>query len=79
MLYSEPDFVAEALLRTLCESHGVPVLFLPKFHCELNFIEQCWGYAKRRYRMAPESSKEENLERNVLASLEEVPLISMRR
>ncbi|GLB43911.1 hypothetical protein LshimejAT787_1500950 [Lyophyllum shimeji] len=80
MLYSKPDFVAEEpLLRTLCESHGVPVLFLPKFHCELNFIEQCWGYAKRRYRLLPESSKEEDLERNVLASLEEVPLISMRR
>ena len=80
MLYSKPDLVAEEPpLRTLCESHEVPVLFLPKFYCELNFIEKCWGYAKRRYRMLPESSKEEDLERNVLASLEEVPLISMRR
>ena len=80
ILYSEPDFVAEEpLLRTVCESHGVSVLFLPKFHCELNFIEQCWGYAKRCYRMLPESSKEEDLERNVLTSLDKVPLISMRR
>ena len=35
------------------------------------------GYAKRRYRLLPLSSKEEALERNILASLKEVPLISM--
>jgi hypothetical protein len=34
---------------------------------------------KRRYRLLPPSSKEEILELNVLASLEEVFLISMRR
>ncbi|KAE9386592.1 hypothetical protein BT96DRAFT_960554 [Gymnopus androsaceus JB14] len=31
-----------------CAAHGVTVLFLPKFHCELNFIEQLWGAAKRK-------------------------------
>ncbi|KAG1891993.1 hypothetical protein F4604DRAFT_2865 [Suillus subluteus] len=49
------------------------------FHCELNFIEQCWGYAKRIYRQYPTSSKEVDLERNVLSALESVPLDSMRR
>ena len=50
MLYNEPDFVeVESLLETLCKSRGYCVTFLPKFHCELNFIEQCWGYAKRKY------------------------------
>ena len=43
ILYEQPDFIAvESLLETACKSHGFRVLFLPKFHCELNFIEQCW-------------------------------------
>ena len=44
----------------------------------LNFIEQCWGYAKRIYRLNPPSSREDHLEKNALASLEVVPLKSMR-
>ncbi|KAJ7353648.1 hypothetical protein DFH08DRAFT_692624, partial [Mycena albidolilacea] len=39
----------------------------------------CWGYAKRVYRMFPESSSEEDLERNMLEALESVPLASMCR
>ena len=51
MLYNEPDFSeVESLLETTCKARGFQVLFLPKFHCELNFIEQCWGYSKRTYR-----------------------------
>jgi hypothetical protein len=30
-------------LKTACKARGFTVLFLPKFHCELNFIEQCWA------------------------------------
>ena len=26
---------------------GHRVIFIPKFHCELNPIERCWGHAKR--------------------------------
>jgi len=55
------------------------VIFLPKFHCELNFIEQCWGYAKRIYRCYPPSSKESELEANVIKALDSVPLDSMRK
>jgi len=51
----------------------------PKFHCELNFIEQCWGQAKSVYRTYPPSSKEEDLTRNTLSALASVPLVIMRR
>ena len=47
VLYNQPDFTAvKSQLETVCEAHGFRVVFLPKFHCELNFIGQCWGYAK---------------------------------
>ncbi|KAF9479060.1 hypothetical protein BDN70DRAFT_859047 [Pholiota conissans] len=80
LLYNQPDFAnVEALLQTACRLEGVALLFLPKFHCELNFIEQCWGYAKRIYRLNPESSREDHLERNTLSALDAVPLKSMRK
>jgi hypothetical protein len=80
VLYNQPDFVGvESLLETTCKARGFKVLFLPKFHCELNFIEQCWGFAKRIYRHYPVSSKEADLENNVLATLESVPLDNMCR
>jgi hypothetical protein len=79
-VYNEPDFVnVKTILEKNCNARGFKVLFLPKFHCELNFIEQCWGFAKRIYRLNPESSREDALERNMLAALEAVPLKSMRK
>ncbi|PPQ68183.1 hypothetical protein CVT24_005070, partial [Panaeolus cyanescens] len=80
VLYNQPDFMdVPSMLSSSCQSLGVEVLFLPKFHCELNFIEQCWGFAKRLYRMAPESSREDALEKNALDSLQSIPLETMRR
>ncbi|KAJ7748061.1 hypothetical protein B0H16DRAFT_1319961 [Mycena metata] len=38
-----------------------------------------WGHAKCIYRLNPESSWEDALERNTLNALDEVPLASMRR
>ncbi len=77
---NEPDFIAvESLLELACKTRSFRALFVPKFHCELNFIEQCWGYSKRLYRMCPVSSKEADLERNVLQSLNSIPLESIRR
>jgi transposase len=65
----QPDFVNQkSILEEHCEARGYHVIFFPKFHCKLNFIEQCWGYAKRIYRMFPTSSKEEDLERNMNAA-----------
>ncbi|KIK78536.1 hypothetical protein PAXRUDRAFT_16820 [Paxillus rubicundulus Ve08.2h10] len=80
MLYNEPDFVnVKSTLELACALEGVRVLFLPKFHCELNFMEQCWGHAKRTYLQYPASSKEEDLERNVVDALQSVTLDHMRK
>ncbi|PPQ85514.1 hypothetical protein CVT25_006561, partial [Psilocybe cyanescens] len=80
ILFNQPDFLnVKSALEMACGAKGVHVLFLPKFHCELNFIEQCWGYAKRVYCLNPPSSREDHLERNALAALAAVPLKSMRK
>jgi len=80
VLYNQPDFMeVKSCLEEVCEARGYEVIFLPKFHCELNFIEQCWGFAKRIYRHYPPSPKEIDLEANVLSALETVPLESMRK
>jgi hypothetical protein len=80
MLFNQPDFAAvKSCLEDTCAEHHCTVLFLPKFHCELNPIEMVWGYAKHIYRLNPESSREDTLERNTLSALEQVPLESMRR
>jgi transposase len=80
LLYSQPDFAAEvSRLEKAAAKHDVKIHFLPKFHCELNFIEQCWGDAKRWYRLQPSSSSEEDLEMNLKNSLDQVHLETMRR
>jgi hypothetical protein len=35
------------LLQEIIEAKGHKVVFYPKFHCELNYIEMYWGAAKR--------------------------------
>jgi hypothetical protein len=60
MLYNVPDFTnIKSTLELACESHEISVLFLPKFDCELSFIEQCWSHAKRTYRLQPPSTSED--------------------
>ena len=78
LLYSQPDFAeVESLLEQTLKEKGYQVIFLPKYHCELNPIEQCWGYAKRLYRELPISHSDLEMEANVLASLKSIPLDSM--
>ncbi|KAF8219520.1 hypothetical protein L208DRAFT_1339469 [Tricholoma matsutake] len=80
VMFNQPDFAhVDTILEATCNAHGFKVIFLPKFHCELNFIEQCWGYAKRIYQLNPESSREDHLERNALAALDAIPLKTMCR
>jgi hypothetical protein len=80
MLYMQPDFAnIDSILQTVAAERGFRVLFLPKFHCELNFIEQCWGCAKNVYRTYPESSREDRLEQNAISALDSISLAMMRK
>jgi hypothetical protein len=80
IIFEQTDFVnLPFLLESLASDLGVVVVFLPRFHPELNFIEQCWGFAKRPYRETPPSSALEDLEWNTCESLDRVPTISMRK
>ena len=80
ILFNEPDFRGvKSRLEILCESQGFQVIFLPKFHCKLNAIEQCWCRAKLEYRTFPPSSREEDLRRNVQKALDSVELVRIRR
>ena len=48
LLASQPDFVSEvSALERVVFSVGHRCLFLPKYHCELNWIERYWGAAKK--------------------------------
>ncbi|EIN08526.1 hypothetical protein PUNSTDRAFT_114017 [Punctularia strigosozonata HHB-11173 SS5] len=80
LLYSQPDFAGTtSLLEAACKARGYNTIFLPKFHCELNFIEMCWGYAKRQYRLLPPSSSEAEMEQNVRRVLDSIPIETIRR
>ena len=65
------------MLFELVESYGHIAFFYPKFHCELNFIEQCWGAAKYWYRMQPPTNNEAQMEKNVREALDSVDLLKM--
>jgi transposase len=80
ILFHSDDFInIKSLLQTHCEAAGFGVLFLPKFHCELNFIEQVWGYSKHVYHESPPSSRVEDVTINLQKALESVSLTSMHK
>ena len=48
ILKCQPNFQAQkSLVQDTIEDAGHLCIFLPKFHCELNFIEFFWGKAKK--------------------------------
>ncbi len=48
ILELQPDFHEQkSLVQEVIEAWGHLCIFLPKVHCELNFIEFFWGAVKR--------------------------------
>src|SRR5271168_5622877 len=71
VLFTQPDFVAQkSQLEEYITSQGHICDFYPKYHCELNFIEQYWGAAKLVYRATPKTQ-----DMNVKNALDGVPLL----
>src|SRR5580692_748681 len=75
VLYTQPDFVSQKpLLQEHIESRGHLCDYYPKYHCELNFIEQYWGAAKLRFRIAGRAKTIEEMQRKTLRCLDDTPL-----
>ncbi|KIK80082.1 hypothetical protein PAXRUDRAFT_159623, partial [Paxillus rubicundulus Ve08.2h10] len=73
LMYSQPDFFnAKSLIMP-----EVLMGFFSQNFTVLNFIEQCWGFAKQLYQMKDWLSSEDVLERNVISSLDAVPMSAM--
>jgi len=80
ILFNQPDFVSQkSQLEELIESRHHLCDFYPKYHCELNFIEQYWGAAKLRFRVAGHAKTLNEMEKKVIACLDDIPLLQIRR
>lgn len=80
LLFTQTDFVSQKpLLQEHIESRGHLCDFYPKYHCELNFIEQYWGAAKLRFQTAGHARTLEAMQKNMLACLDDIPLEQIRR
>jgi hypothetical protein len=80
LLYNQPDFVSQkSELQEFVERRGHLCDFYPKYHCELNFIEQYCGAAKLRFRTAGRAATIDDMKKKVLACLDDIPIKQIRR
>ncbi|KIJ31485.1 hypothetical protein M422DRAFT_266863 [Sphaerobolus stellatus SS14] len=80
ILFNQPDFVAQkSALVELIEDSNHLVIFYPKFHCELNFIEQCWGASKYDYQRSLLTKNEAQMDTNIWQCLDNVNIVKIRR
>ena len=80
VLNNEPDFQAQKeWLTEVVENSHCKIIFYPKYHCELNFIEMVWGWLKSYHRRSCTYTFK-HLETNLPISLEtKLPLSFVRR
>jgi hypothetical protein len=79
ILEAQDDFKNEvSLLETVIRQVGHEVIFYPKFHCELNYIEYYWAELKRYTRANCKYTFTE-LEKTVIEAMDSVELKTIRR
>jgi hypothetical protein len=79
ILEGQDDFKNEvSLLETVIRQAGHEVIFYPKFHCELNYIEYYWAELKRYTRANCKYTFAE-LEKTVMEAMDSVDLKTIRR
>ena len=79
LLSLQPDFKAQkSLIQEVIEDAGHLSIFLPKFHCELNFIEFFWGMVKK-YLHENCDFTYDTLKENMPKGLRSVPVATIRR
>jgi hypothetical protein len=75
----QPDFKEQcSLVQEVIEAAGHLCIFLPKFHCELNFIEFFWGAVKKYLRENCDYTFA-TLQKNLPKALASVNLLTIRR
>jgi hypothetical protein len=78
ILENQPDFLAQkGMIQEVIEERGHKVIFYPKFHPELNFIEMYWGASKKYSRKNCDYTWT-GLQRVVPIALNQVPLSQIR-
>jgi hypothetical protein len=79
ILELQEDFCEQrSLVQEVIEAAGHLCLFLPKFHCELNYIEFFWGMVKKYLRDHCDYTFN-TLKENMPKALASVPLQTIRR
>jgi len=79
ILERELDFQEQkSLVQEVIEAAGHLCIFLPKFHCELNFIEFFWGLVKKFLRDNCDYTFD-TLKENMPKALASVKLVTIRR
>ena len=79
ILELQPDFMGHcSLIQEVIKEAGHLCIFLPKFHCELNFIKYFWG-AMKRYLQENCDYTFTTLQENLPKALESVSVETIRK
>jgi hypothetical protein len=79
-LSQQPDFLSQKeWLSEVVERSGHEIIFYPKYHCELNYIEMVWAYLKAKLRRECENDFGLMLRRVPDILVNEIPVAFVRR